>query len=191
MTITHDDLKEHVETDLDDDALDRLITDAQASIDDRIGPEGAQTIVLGNVGGDRYLFLPRPISSSADIASITERWGAVERALASDEWRWLGGRQLERLIGSGSTAGTLWGWWEGGSIPPINAGYSDVSVVIAFTPKPDARRDRVVIDLCRLALVYNGLSDERAGEYQTRSREDYQAEREKVLSELMPKVGFA
>lgn len=182
MTVDATIIHEHIESDLSDDAIARLIADAVDAIDDRISTTGEQTVVLR--GGDRYIFVPRPIGDRSDVTEIIERWGATEATLTDEQWRWNGGRTLERLIGTGNIAPTVWGWGLGS--------YQTIDVVVTYTPKADQnRRDRVTIDLVRLALVYNGLSDERAGDYMTRSREDYEAEREKVISELQTPVMFA
>lgn len=106
--LTATEIREHIETDLGDDALNRFLADAYGAIKKRVGVEGEQTVVIYTRGSDRYLMLPRPINVAADIDSIIERLGATEVTLETTDWRWLGGRTLERL--SGSSEPTLWGW---------------------------------------------------------------------------------
>lgn len=177
MTVTADIIHEHIETDLGDDAIDRLIDDAVAAIDERVGTTAEQTVTLR--GGDRYIFLPQPITDAADISEIVERHGASEFTLDTDDWRWIGGRQVERLGSNDSP--TWWGWVSGFAC----------DIVVTYTPRADGdRRDRVTIDLVRLALQHNALGSERAGDYSSSSVE-YQRERERIISELVPKVAFA
>lgn len=175
MTVDAATLREHIETDLGDDALGRLIADAYAFCDLRVGPAGAQSVVIP--AGDRFLMLPRPVASADDVA-IVERFGTEEAALVEGtDWRWLGGRTLERLSG-GSVV--FWGY-----------AYGAGDIVVTYTPKDDeAMRDRVVIDLCKLAIAHNALQQERAGDYAATSK-DYAAERERIVRQLLPAMGVA
>src|SRR3990172_6191048 len=79
-TLTVAQARQHIETDLVDDALQRLIDDAEAEIASRLGSNAAQTEVLE--AGEPYLWLAR---KAASITSI------VERFLHADGYR------LERL----------------------------------------------------------------------------------------------
>ena len=58
-------------------------------------------------------------------------------------------------------------------------------VKVTYVPITDTiRRDRVVIDLCKLAIQNEGgVSAERSGDY-SRSMVSYQEERERILSTL-------
>lgn len=173
--ITSAHLQDHVETDLEPGVLKRLIDDAYAYIADRVGPQGEQTVVMP--AGERYLMLPQPIASEDDV-SISERFGDRTTVLVEGtDWRWLGGRRLERLSG-----GTVVFWGHE---------YGVGDVLVTYTPKDDtARRDRIVIDLCKLAIQYGALSSERAGDYGA-SHLDYAKEREKLVRQLAPVLGVA
>src|SRR5690242_17886218 len=105
MTIDAAAFRTHFETDLSDAALGRLLNDAYALLTTRYGAQGAQTVVLRS--DDRYLVLPQPISSADDIDTIVERQASTDTTLTADEWRWNGGRILERLT-SGNP--TFWGF---------------------------------------------------------------------------------
>lgn len=170
MTITNTELREHVETDLGDDALDRLIADAYAYCVERVGAAGEQTIVLH--AGERYLVLPFSIAAAADL-DISERYNDQTTVLVEGtDWRWLGGRLVERL--------------SGGSITVWGHAYGAGDVLVTYTPKDDeARRDRVVIDLCKLAIQYNALRSETAGDYKADSAE-YTKERDRLVRQLAP-----
>lgn len=175
MVIEVADLREHAETDLGDDALERLLQDAYDFCDERVGPLGEQTIVLD--GRERWLILPRAVAD-ADFVTISERFGDQTTELVLDtDWRWNGGRIVERLSG-GSVV--FWGHEYGGG-----------DVVVTYTPKDDTdRRDRVVIDLCKLAIQYNALHSERAGDYAS-TAPDYARERDRIVRQLAPAMGVA
>ena len=199
MTLTTDQLKEHVETDLGDDALQRLLDDAYATVANRVGEASGEVTEHYRVfSSDEIIFLNQAIASEDDITSITVRVLAPEAPmedleLETEEWRWMGGRMIQRLEGTDVDLPTPT-WWGFRSVgwPSV-----ELDVVIAYTPASAAedtptasRTDRVVIDLCKLAIQYSGLASERAGDYAYTSKE-YQAERESLLKELAPKVGFA
>jgi len=183
--LTADNLREHIETDRSDTALERLLQDACDSVTARIGPEGEQEVVLKARGSDQFIFLPRPITVAGDIDSIVERLGNTELTLETTDWRWLGGRRLERVISGTIPAPTVWGW----NFTSMD-GDVEFQVVITYTPKPESRRVRVLIDLVRLALQYTALKSELAGDYSSSSL-DYQKEREALISELVPRLRFA
>lgn len=167
-------LREHIETDLGDDALDRLIADAYAFCEERAGKQGEQAVVLD--GGERYLMLPFPISDTGDI-EIVERIGDEETTVDPSDWRWNGGRTLERLNGGDLV---FWGYAHPGG-----------DVVVTYTPKSDAdMRDRVVIDLCKLAIQHTGLHAERAGDYSS-THPEYARERDRIVRQLVPALGVA
>ena len=58
-------------------------------------------------------------------------------------------------------------------------------VRITYTPKLDdvKQRDRVVIDLCKLMIQYNGLTTEKIGDWGG-TVGDYETQRRKILSTL-------
>lgn len=179
-------LHELIETDVADDALLFLIQDACAAISDRIGEDGERTTTLKILASENEVYLPRPISGPDSIASIVERLQYIELTLDSTDWRWIGGRTLQRLVGNGNTNPTFWGW-----------NFSDVDVefelIVTYTPIPDARRTRVLVDLVKLALQANtGLQSERAGDYSyTMGTKGYQEQRVALISELIPPMRFA
>lgn len=181
-----DALRTHLETDLSDEALERLMHDACDAITDRVGSLEQNQIVLRTFSSDRYLFLPKPIDSDEDIESITYRLGNSELVLAETDWRWIGGRMIERLTGGGESVATSWGWNFVSS-----SGDVEFNTVVVYTPKTMVnRRIRVLIDLVRLATQYTALASERAGDYSSSSLK-YKEERAKLINELVPRLGFA
>jgi hypothetical protein len=178
--ISPDDLREHVESGLGDAALQRLIDDADAAIVARYGPHDATEAAPVSeefTGGDLRLF---PRQKVASVVSVTEYVGSLGSAEVSyeldpDDWRLEhAGGSIVRLA-SGPTPAGSWG----------------SRIVIEYLPQTDySRRQRVALDLCRLAAQQSGLASERAGDYAATSVEDYQRERERILNELAPMGGM-
>ena len=175
--IRADQLKEHVETDLSDDALDRLIDDADAEIVKRHGPHVTQEDTFENVAAATAIYLSRPASS---ITTVTEEIrngdGAyTSTVLSADDYKLRRNNlQVERLS-DGTNSRTTWG---------------DV-VTFEYVPAADnARRIRVTIDLVRLAITYNALETEDTGDYRTASLK-HEDERDALLRGLATGLSFA
>jgi len=181
-------LRESIETDATDLELQRLIDDADEAIVARFGPHegdenntGQLTEELYSEGG-LYLFPNRQIDT---IGSVTEYGQApfenpdVGIALETSDYQIIhGGRTLERLV-TGANPMDYWG----------------PRVVVEYVPIGQlARRKRVALDLCKLALTYKGLiKTEQAGDYRSggaMTPDAYQAERNALLSELQPAGGL-
>jgi hypothetical protein len=161
--ITPDILHDHVETDLDFYALERYIDDAYAAIEERVGLIGTVSQTFDPVEGE-FLFL----DPAADlVTAVTEDDTAL---LEGDEYDYVlrfDGRALRRTFGR---------WWG--------------RTVVEWEVGDDPRRDRVAIDLCKLALQYEGLQSSGDGDYDE-SHLEYQAERNRLISELASVLGFA
>lgn len=165
-----DELKEHVETDLSDDVIDRLIDDADAEIVKRYGPHVTQIDTFENVNAATAIYLSRNASA---ITSVTEEvrdgeGSYTETVLASDDYKLRRNNlSLERLR-DGTNPRATWGH----------------VVTIVYVPDDDGtRRIRVEIDLVRLAIEYNALSTEDTGDYRSSSLR-YSDERESLLRTL-------
>jgi hypothetical protein len=135
MILTVDELREHVTTALEDDALQRLLDAAEAEIVRYAGDPGAAVEILH--GSGRYLTLDRPAES---ITSITEAWGATSTTLSASDWLlYPSGLVLERLTTGPNGRSS---WWR--------------RVTVTYTPRDDeALREKAQIDLVNLALNYN------------------------------------
>lgn len=169
------DLREHVNSDLGDDALERLLADAEAAIVARAGAAGDRTQIAG--GGYRFIALHRP---AATITSIVETVGNVDTTLAADDYRLRpGGYLIERLL-YGTNPRSTW----------------DRRVTVLYSPvDDDAIRIVVQIDLIKLALTYApGLSSERIGDWEevfaNSSAWNNDEEREAILCRLDPEPGM-
>ena len=167
--ITVADLREHVETDLPEAAIQRLIDEADQLVVESYGAHGpaTQTDDLRSDVGMTLIFPQRPVDS---VTTVTEFTSATTSKVLdpTDYTVGHGGKSLERLTT--------------GPNPSLSWGYKVlVAYVIATTENP--RRRGAVIDLVRLATVHTGLHSERAGDYSATSV-DYETERGKILSRL-------
>lgn len=166
-----DRVKERLSPDLSDDELNLLIEEATGEIVRRYGhavSAGPVTVTLS--GGNRSLFLDRPLDLGADV-EVVEIDGDLETTLTADDFHvWHGGRLLERLS-TGTNARSRW---------------SNL-VTVTYVPIDDtARRDETVIKLVKLSIDYEGgVSREDIDGYST-TFSDYTKERESLLASLAP-----
>lgn len=171
MTIlTVDDFREHVSSDLGDDAIGRLLDYAEALIVRHAGAPGAATEVFD--GGRRFYALDRP---AASITSIVERWHTTDTALATDDYfLYPSGLVLERLS------------W--GTNPAVHHS-RPVRVTITYEAADDAAiRVGVQLDIVQLALNSNpGATAETIGawmEQKSQGAEDAEHQLDAILSRL-------
>lgn len=170
-------LKEHIEAELADDALTRLLNGADQAVEQRYGAIATQvdefvvSFDLYPNGRDKYVNLTRQVSS---ITSVTEQlYGGDADTLAADDYD-LRGRSLERL-NSGTNSRNVWGH----------------RVVVTYVPYDDTnQRIPVIVDLVKIELGYRGLHAERASDYSMTAAE-YQKERESILGALGLGLNFA
>jgi hypothetical protein len=154
-------VRAHVETDLEDPALQRLIDDAVAAMEARAGVGGPQVVPYQLVGRSPSLWLLDPATA---VSQVREGYRYAELTVVDPATYTLliNGYKLARVDG------VAWQPWV------------EVTSTVALDT---ARRDRVTIDLVHLALQYSGLSHETSGDY-TANPLDYQQERERLVSEL-------
>lgn len=174
MPLTFAEVREHVDTDLSDAALQRLIDAAYTAIEEAAGPEGERTEIHRGLG--RFVHLHQ---TAGTVSIVTELRGTTtETLVAGTDFRVrFSGRALERLT-DGQPFWRRWGR----------------EVTVTYTPKASATatRDRVAVDLVKLSLRHSGLRSERIGQYSyTTAGGDggYQAERERILAGLVKSGG--
>lgn len=175
MSVTPDILKAHFETDLTDAAIQRLIDDAAEEIVDRYGDNSSITeehilaTPSGYRGHDSSHVGRRHIYPKKKVDTVTSVKEGV--TLAADDMTTLVADTDYRLI------------FNGRAIERIGTDFLQ-RVEIVYTPITDvSRRDRVTIDLVKLAIQYQGLKSEKVGDYSA-SFTDYQKERESLLRGL-------
>ncbi len=138
-------LREHIETDLGDTALDRLAAAAESLIEAVIGPVSARTDDLK--GGVKRIYTTAAVTT---ITSIKERDFADDDqvTLSANDWRKEAGFRFIRL-NNGDNARELWA----------------EEVEIIYAPEVDTGMIQgVQITLVKQAVVYSGAQRETFGD---------------------------
>lgn len=167
LTVTQ--IREHIQTSLVDDAVQRLINDADAEITRRLGPLDLQTEVLD--GNSLYIFLQRKaiaIDSAVEREFADLETAPTDYTLSSNDYNLLSdGYQVERL--------------KDGNNPHTN--WRD-KVTIIYVPEDETyQRTRILIDLVRLSIQYSAVKGQSA--LGTRvDYAEYDKEREKIFRGL-------
>lgn len=166
MLLTPDQFREHVATALEDDALRRLLDDAEAAITASAGPYGAPVTELVG-GGFSGLVLSR------DPASVTTIREASVWSSGTSDW---------------STVTTSDYYAISGSVLYRRAGRWKNVVEVTYLPANDAaRRINVQIQLVELALNWKpGLAANTAGNWNESfpNADEYEAQRAAILAQL-------
>ena len=153
----------HISHDLSSEAITRLLDDAEEDIIARFGAHATQVDYL--IGGAKLLFPTRPISS---VTSIVETSGTTDTTLAASDYAIKGGGWQLKRLNTGTNAQNAWA----------------PEVTVTYVPTDDLdRRNRVGLDLIRLALQFTGLQGLSDGDHSEQSAK-YQREREGILGGL-------
>lgn len=167
--LTSEQFEEHFETDLGDDALDRLLTDAEDTIVRRFGPHTTQVEWLD--GLEELIFLQRRVSS---ITEVVETIADEETILSADDYSLESYRILRREY-DGTNGRRRWG----------------DRVKVTYVPEDETgRRKRVQMDLVKLAIQHEGLKSAGVGNLRLDAN-DYQKRREEILMALHDPLAFA
>jgi|CXWL01.1.fsa_nt_gi hypothetical protein len=167
--LTTDEVREHVETDLVDDALDRLIDNADQEIIDRLGVLATHTDVLPG-GGLPALPLTRRASA---ITSVVERIGETNYTLGTDDYRLdSNGFSLHRAQGATYPA-LVWS----GEVTIVAVPYGGAAGELAA-------REKLLVDLVRLDAAYDATSSNTIGDT-SRTALNHGAERAALFSSML------
>lgn len=161
-TLTVSELRDHVETDLIDSALQRIVDAEEEELISRFGPRSSQTDVL--CGGGLHIFASRPLKV---VTSVVEWDGTTATTLVAADYRLSADRRTLERLATGTNQSTIW---------------SD-EVTLSYIPDDAAKWTRTLIDLVRLALQYTAKGSESIGDYSS-SNLDYAREREKLIAQL-------
>lgn len=164
MLLTVGELREHLETDLPDEALLRIVTAEEAEIIRRYGAHATAAETLP--GNGEWLILERTATS---ITTVTEIDADVTTVLAANDYRLCQGRQMERLH-TGANPRSFWA-------PLVTVAYVPVDMT--------AQRKLALVQLATLAAKYTAMKSESVGggDYSGTSL-DYTIERERLLRSL-------
>ena len=167
--LTPSQFEEHFDTDLGDDALGRLLGDAEDEIIRLFGAHVTQVEHIDGLG--RLLFLQRRVAS---VTMIVETVAEEDTTLATDDWQLENVRILRRLA-DGTNARTYWG----------------DRVTVTYVPESETnRRKRVQVDLVKLAIQHEGLKIAWIGNVKL-DTSGYRARRMEILNSLTDPLGFA
>lgn len=156
--LTADEVRDHIETDLVDDALTRVIEAADAEIINKLGAVASQVENLP--GGGVELFLARRASA---VSEVIERFdlgfGPQETTLEDDDFSLRpDGMRVERLFTGTNPAP----YWRG-------------EIKVTSTPDDDsARRKLLLVNLVKLELGYTGHLAVTAGDVRVASLQNYE-----------------
>lgn len=169
--LTTAEIREHIETDLTDTALQRVIDSEEQQIIYYAGEHTSQTDRFVNRHERKVVYPNRRVDS---ISKITETvyplpdFGgtATETELSANDYELVAnGNRIDRLP-TGDNPRTYWG---------------DI-VVVEYTPYDDQKRRKVaLIDLVKLSLLNRGALKESLPDYSYTRPEDLQLERERIL----------
>jgi len=168
-------LREHLETDLIDESVQRLIDDAESEIDEQHGELLTQTDEFHGEVTANAVFLTRIATVITTVTEEIKSGGEyTATVLAPDDYELkFRGRQLRRLV-TGTNPRSRWG----------------DTVTVVYTPQDDTnRRIRMAIDLVKLAVAFNGLDSEKIGDYAAQQTK-YDVRRQEILNRLTS-WGFA
>lgn len=174
--LTSANLRHHVETDLDDTALQTVIDRLEAELVQRAGPHTGPITEIHS-GRTASVFLRRPITSVASVREGDRIEPATPALTAGSDYRlWPGEGRIERLL-----AGA------GLDLPVSNPPRFAAVVEVTYTPIDDQpQRSRILLELVRLDLAQSGRAAETVGEDYRYRGLDYRAHREALFAELRP-----
>ena len=173
--LTAADVRAHVDTALDDTAIQAVIDRLDADLVQRAGPHsGPLTEVLR--GGTPSVYLRRPVATLTSVregATLDASTPALD--LVAEIRLWTAEGRVER-IGANP-------WPAIGSAPLAFAPL----VEVVYDPVDDtAPRQRVLLELVRLDLAQSGRARERIGAGYAYTALDYDARRDSLIRELRP-----
>ena len=181
-----DRVKERSGSDLSDTELESIILAIGGELNERLGPIGPVTVELGEPGDPHSRFhhslRVTPPIGTGDVTIVELDPGnsgdpAAETTLLQGDYRVLhDGRTIQRLT-SGPNGRTYWA--------PM--------VRITYTPAGASQpaRDEAIIKIAMIDLSYRGgMKSERAGDYSITLSGDPVADRETIITGLLPGGGL-
>ena len=165
MSVDIDDLRARVETDLDNNVLQRILDAAEKSVE-RAAGNATTEAETHQAFGARFLALSR---RSTAFTSVTERlrYSSDAVTLSANDYRKVGDYKLIRLA-DGDNPSSYWG----------------SEVVVTYTPEVDENiRDRVTLDLCQVDIEFRAYDSEKSADW-SGSQKDWKARRRELLAHV-------
>lgn len=165
--ITVQEAREHLETDITDAALTRVLDSLEADIVARFGENATQSDYLEPHGGYRNVIYPTRKVATVTSATEVESDGTETVLDPSDYAVVSGGARIDRKQ-TGANPRTTWA----------------PAVKVVYVPEDsNARRVLVLIDLAKIELQYNGLASESVGDW-SGNIDAYEQRREEIMRRL-------
>jgi hypothetical protein len=166
--LTVDEVRENVETQLTDPALQRLIEAEDEAITYQHGEIGTQVEEVEANGLTKVIY-PRRRVASIDKVTEKDKRAGTETVLSADDYELVaGGMRIDRLP-TGTNPQTYW----------------QHTVRVEYTPYDDTKtRKAVLIDLVKLAVQWAGTDAESLPDYSSTREREYQLQREAILARL-------
>lgn len=166
MALTTDDVRERIDTDLSETAVQRILTAAESSVERSAGNATAETEQMDASASARLTVSRR----STSITSVTERTRHSSDAvtLSANDYRKIGAITFLRL-NSGDNPASFWG----------------KEVTFVYVPEVDTElRERVTLDLCMLDIQLRAFDREEKGADWEGEQKDHKARRRAVLAQI-------
>lgn len=163
-------LRQHIETGMPDEALQRILDSETAAIERVTGISSAGSMQVR--GGTLSFMLTVYGATVTGIVEI-DRYGAVETLNGTDYRVLNGGMTFERSQ-LGDHPASCW------------ADYLTITYALATSPEAVV----TLIALCKLAIRYSGLRTETVGQDYTETTLDYTKERNALLRSIWPGSGM-
>ena len=172
MALTIAQVREHVQTDLVDAAIQRIIDAVNADITARLGPSAG--IVALRRGGDKLIYLGRKAGS---ISEVIEWYESTEYTLDATDYKLhADGYRIERLDDGVNSADE----WRG-------------LVKVTFDPADAEAEARALLELnlIRLDISQAGVKSESVGDVSVTylDPKEYAAQREALFSQFAKRGG--
>ena len=174
--LTPTQMRVHIENDLDDTELQRIIDSVEEEMVDKYGPHTTQTDELDESRLSNVLFLSRRASA---IVTVTEEYragGDVDSTvLSADDYDLTEEGERLRRLSSGTNPASTWG----------------DTVIVTYTPRDEtSKREGVLIAMVKLDVQFQGLEAEKGGDFQSQ-QENYEKNRNNALGRLQQRMGLA
>lgn len=149
--LTVPELRQHIDSELPDAALARIIADVYDEIVAKYGPVGVDVSerVVSDFDRDGAIVLRRKPASITSIVEELDSVGDSTRTLDPTDYR-VRGYTVQRL--------------RGGVFPA--RGWSGYGTTVTYRPRDDsARRAMAVVDVAKEELAHSGFASRRLGDY--------------------------
>lgn len=165
MAVTLVDLKARVESDLDDEVLQRILDSNLESVERSAGNADSE-VEHHEALGTRDIVVSRPIAS---VDQVVERYrrSSDPVTLSANDYRLVGKYKLYRMT-DGDNPASSWGR----------------EVEVTYTPEVDQQvRDRMTLDLCLIDVEFSAWQRWGSGDWDG-DQSDWKSRRREVLAHL-------